>query len=845
MSVILVIQPDAPQAKVLRDVSRRIGADLVVVDSVKRAVDAIGRHVPDLILLSAFLSPRDEDTLMATLRSLEGTSHLQTLSIPQFRSAEEAKGKKSGFGFRKKQKPTVALGADPAAFADEVIALLLRATEIRNRPAPPEPIETVIAQHLGAWSTSGATGALGASGATGAMGGWGVIEEPTAIVEEATEEQPFESVIAPNAPSKPALSIADEINQLVCQLGIDLGPTVELSAPSEIVADDGDVFDFGASLDRARNAIGLQRPDDVSLPHVDANAIREAALAEARAAAEREAREALAADLIRVQAEAEQMRETAIAEARAVAEREARETLAIEVARVRSEAESTLTDALHKAKAEAEENERRRIEAERLKMEAERARVERINAEAQQAFARELARVRAEVEQSLAVQLDAARKEAERIRAADAEAIRERAAVEAQLKSELDRLRFVTAQTRKADESENKKAAQQIKQLEAELANVRAKTESHKGDELEDIRAQMAELREAAAQHARAAAAEAVAAEVARATARPTAVVAQFPVRQVVPIEPAQDEESDSQAIRDYLSVWQSNAVAPPVAEDVADADESEESPISASSVRRHAKWALPVAACLVIVVNTGPAISTLTWLVKREEAPRTVVQPMHQEPPFIEVVEKRVGRLQLNSTPPGAEAIVDGKRYGKTPVTIFDLDVGLHTLELKGSTGTITRKVTIKANQTTLLTESIFSGWLAIFSPIPLKVIVDGKAVNLSDDGRVMTTPGEHVVEFINEQFNFRAVETFSLRPGETVAHTVVLPTGTVRVVVPEGAEVKVDGQPPAGNPTEGLSLVIGAHEISATHPQFGERRAAIDVTQGGLTEVNLQFEQ
>ncbi len=144
MSVILVIQPDTAQGRVLHDMARRISAELVIVDSTKRAVDAIARQVPDLILLSAFLSPRDEDTLMGRLRSLEGASHLQTMTIPQFQSGEEAKAKKSGFGFGKKKKATVAVGADPAAFAEEVMALLNRASEIRNRPASSEPVRSVI-----------------------------------------------------------------------------------------------------------------------------------------------------------------------------------------------------------------------------------------------------------------------------------------------------------------------------------------------------------------------------------------------------------------------------------------------------------------------------------------------------------------------------------------------------------------------------------------------------------------------------------------------------------------------------------------------------------------------------
>ena len=641
-------------------------------------------------------------------------------------------------------------------------------------------------------------------------------------------------------------------------------------------------FDFAESLDRARNGgERLPRPEP---PQIDADAIREAAVAEARATAEREAREAsaaeiarvlaeaeslresaiaearaaaeaeareaLAADRLRVQAETEQMRETAIAEARAVAEREARDTLAAEVARVRSEAELSFSDALNKVKVEAEEAERRGVEAER-------ARAKQLNEEAQKAFAIELARVRAEVEESLTAQLDAARAEAERVRLAEAEAVRARAAVEHQLKADIERLRFVTTQTRKADETETKRAAQLIKQLEAELATVRAKAEERKGNELEEIRAQMAEMREAAAEHARVAAAEAVAAEVARATAeaaaavpvpRPTAVIAQFPIRDLVGHADEEDEDGEDvvaeRHVSDYLRLWETNTQATaPAAVDKSDAPL--ESLVTAENLRRHAKWALPLAACLLVVANTGTAISTVSRLVRPDERPALTVQAMHEETPFIEVVEKRVGQLNVKSTPAGAEAILDGKKYGRTPVTIPDLDVGLHTLVLKSASGSITRKVTIKANQSTELNESIYSGWLAIFSPIPVSVTIDGQPVNLTDDARIMTSPGKHVVEFRNDKFSFVATETLEVRPGSTTAHTLVLPKGTLKVKAPEGSEVRVNGEPATGVASEGLQVAIGAHEVTAIHPSLGARRASVDVKHGGVTEVTLQFEQ
>ncbi len=503
MSVILVVQPDSLQGKVLHDVARRIGAQLVIVDSTKRAVEAIGKQIPDLILLSALLPPREEHKLMAHLRTLEGAPHLQTLTLPQFRRAEEAKPRKSGFGFRKKQPAPVAAGCDPEAFAEEIVAQLARAKEVRTRPARPAKMTSSVAPEIIAVAPeidaaeaepiveleqfvaaplipdpiaetpAPESPAIESSVFDRADS---VFDLPTPdsdpLVEPVTsaratyeptfaepetyepvnieftnlesanpepanlesanfEPTSFESAnieptnfeITNSAPrSETAISPItssideDEIDQLVRQLGLDVRLVeIDQGAPSASVtsSEPDQSFDFSAALDRARLDAEVRRAADIAQLQAETEAIREAAIVEARAAAEREAREALAADLARVQAEAEAMREAAITEARAAAEREARETLNAELARVRSETEVTVADALNKVKVEAEEAERVRVEAERMR------------AEAQEAFAAELARVRAEVEQKLTLQLEAARAEAERMRTAEAAAVHE------------------------------------------------------------------------------------------------------------------------------------------------------------------------------------------------------------------------------------------------------------------------------------------------------------------------------------------------------------------------------------------------------------------------------------
>jgi hypothetical protein len=973
VSIVLVVKPDEAQAEVLRRIfERRVGAELVIVQSTMAAVDEIAVRMPDLILLSTLLSPRDEDTLIKHLRSLEGASHLQTITIPQFRTSDPKPAAKKGGLFSKKSKVQAPVGCDPMAFAEDVVSHLQEASEIRNRPQLPKPAINVIApaatpsvienapsSSANGFDTTPFQSAYAAPEPSNAqpVAAESVLEPyaaepyvpdtyvpepyvpepyvPEPYVPEPYVSEPYvpdaelprapepESEPEPVAPAaarieepaapvrmKPRSIEIDEIDRLSKELGLNLqyvDDSAEPLASTPAPIDEGDVFDFGAALDRARNAASARRSVDLSQSELDAEAIREAAIAEAREAAEREAREAVAADLARVQAEAEAMREAAIAEAREAeamreaavaeareaAERAAREKLDAELARIRAEAEVTVAEALNKVKLETEEAERLRAEearlraeeserlraeearlraeeAERVRAEAEmaRAEAERVRVEAQQAqqaFEAELARVRAEVEQSLAEQLETARKESERLRAAETAKARERAAAEAQLKAELDRLKFVATQTRKADESEARRATDQIKQLEGELARVHAQAEERQKAQLAELHAQMAEMREAAAQQARAAAAEALASARANAPAHDS-MPRRLNVVRMQPRVASQDAAPREAAAREvqHVALDTQPAASPSTAGDYyslfqpAGAPAQEEQPEEESAswrewtawaadidYRRHAKWALPVAACLLLVTNTntGTAITTVARYVTPEEKPKMVVRPVNPDP-FIEVVEQRVGSLKIESTPDGAEAILDGKSRGQTPLTILDVETGTHTLVLKSSAGTITRRVTIKNNQTTLLSEAIFSGWLAIFSPIPITVLVDGTPVSLTDDGRVMANPGKHVVELVSERFAYRATETLEVRPGETTPHTLHLPMGTVRVAAPEGAEIKIDGAAATGSASEGFSVAIGSHEISATHPSLGERRASVDVRHGEPAEVALRFE-
>ena len=103
----------------------------------------ISARVPDVILLSSLLSPRDEEDLLKHLRLVEGTEHVQTHNIPMMAAAgrEEQDAATGLFGrFRRKQKQQEVFSAcDPSVYAEEIRSYVLRAEEAKIEVAARSP----------------------------------------------------------------------------------------------------------------------------------------------------------------------------------------------------------------------------------------------------------------------------------------------------------------------------------------------------------------------------------------------------------------------------------------------------------------------------------------------------------------------------------------------------------------------------------------------------------------------------------------------------------------------------------------------------------------------------------
>src|SRR5258706_7488619 len=84
MALILAVEPDKKQAlKIAALAKNSLGAELLLAESSEPALQILATRVPDLILTSLLLSPKDESALTERLRELDSAgTHVQTLGIP-------------------------------------------------------------------------------------------------------------------------------------------------------------------------------------------------------------------------------------------------------------------------------------------------------------------------------------------------------------------------------------------------------------------------------------------------------------------------------------------------------------------------------------------------------------------------------------------------------------------------------------------------------------------------------------------------------------------------------------------------------------------------------------------
>jgi hypothetical protein len=184
----------------------------------------------------------------------------------------------------------------------------------------------------------------------------------------------------------------------------------------------------------------------------------------------------------------------------------------------------------------------------------------------------------------------------------------------------------------------------------------------------------------------------------------------------------------------------------------------------------------------------------------------------------------------------------VDGVFHGAAPVTIENVAEGAHTILVRDGSGSVRQTVRVRAEEAVEATLQIRPGWLAVFAPVKLDILENGRPIGSTEGGRIRSSPGPHTIEVVSQSMGFAETRQVDIKPDEVSAVTIAMPPVTIEVVAPAEAEILVDGQLVGTAPVGPLQVAVGTREILMRHPTLGERRQVVSVTYNG--PVRIVFE-
>jgi hypothetical protein len=245
-------------------------------------------------------------------------------------------------------------------------------------------------------------------------------------------------------------------------------------------------------------------------------------------------------------------------------------------------------------------------------------------------------------------------------------------------------------------------------------------------------------------------------------------------------------------------------------------------------------------AVLLIALAVGGPYAWNAAMTLKSRSA---VKQPAPKAPPPA-TPRRALGTLHVTSTPPGARVLVDGKPRGVTPVTLDDVSVGRHTIELRSDAGTVQRTVTVAADKTIDVDAPIFSGWVGVYSPFEVVVSEAGRELRLDEHNQIMLAPGRHELRVSNRALGYESTHVADVKPGEVAKLAITPQPSSLNVTATEPAEVWVDGARVGETPLASRPIALGTHEIVVRRLTGGERRFTVTITVNPFM-LNVDFSQ
>jgi hypothetical protein len=194
--------------------------------------------------------------------------------------------------------------------------------------------------------------------------------------------------------------------------------------------------------------------------------------------------------------------------------------------------------------------------------------------------------------------------------------------------------------------------------------------------------------------------------------------------------------------------------------------------------------------------------------------------------------IATRGGRLQVDSNPPGARVLIDGRERGVTPLTVDGLALGSHKVLIRGEEGSVQRTISIGSTGSVQLNEAIFSGWLHVSSPVDIQISEGRRPIILDDSNQVLLAPGPHDVRLENRALGIHQVRHVDIRPGETTALALDVAVSHLSVMASEQATVAIDGEVVGETPLADHAVHVGTRDVTVTSASGDVRRQTMTIT-------------
>jgi hypothetical protein len=187
-------------------------------------------------------------------------------------------------------------------------------------------------------------------------------------------------------------------------------------------------------------------------------------------------------------------------------------------------------------------------------------------------------------------------------------------------------------------------------------------------------------------------------------------------------------------------------------------------------------------------------------------------------------------GTVSVSTQPAGAHVLLDGKAVGDSPVTLQGVTPGKHTLTFVTSSGTVKKPIKVEAGKGLSLEVPIYSGWIAVFSPVTLDIEENGKSIGTTEQGRLMLSPGKHTLTFSSREMGYKTTQSVDIEPGEESSVSLV-PTGELNANATPWAEVWIEGKKVGDTPIGALRIPLGTHEVVFKNPKYPDRQVTVTV--------------